>query len=155
MANKDQFLTTGEFASKTGIATSSVTKLIRAGKIKAEKKSGKWMISPDQLKTEAVKNSSKTAKKASGEKSVKGADKKTTVKKPATAQKDEPGKVKTAGGRMFSVVEFADMTYLTEFGVMEWLKKGRLCGQQAAGGEWKVDAANLETPDVKRLLRQD
>ena len=119
MANKDQFLTTGEFASEAGIATSSVTKLIRAGKIKAEKKSGKWMISPDQLK------------------------------------KDEPGKAKTAGGKMFSVVEFADMTYLTEFGVMEWLKQGRLSGRQAAGGERKVDAANLETPDVKRLVRQD
>jgi predicted site-specific integrase-resolvase len=122
MANKDQFLTTGEFASKAGMATSSVTKLIRAGKIKAEKKSGKWMISPDQLK--------------------------------AMAQKDEPGKVKTAGGKLLSVAEFADMTYLTEFGVIEWLKQGRLRGQQVAGGEWKVEAANLETPDVKRLIRQ-
>ena len=55
---------------------------------------------------------------------------------------------------MFSVIEFVDMIYLTEFGVMEWLKQGRLLGQQIAGGEWKVEAANLETPDVKRLLRQ-
>ena len=155
MTEKDQFLTTGEFASKAGIATSSVTKLIRAGKIKAEKKSGKWMISPDQLKTEALKNSSKIAKKASGEKVVKGSGNKKTVKKPATAQMDEPGKLKTAGGKMFSVAEFAAMTYLTEFGVLEWLKKGRLRGQRNAGGEWEVEAANLETPDVKRLLRQE
>ena len=56
---------------------------------------------------------------------------------------------------MFSVIEFANMTYLTEFGVMEWLKQGRLSGQQVAGGEWKVAAANLETPDVKRLVRQE
>jgi predicted transcriptional regulator len=38
MARQDQFLTSGEFASKAGIPTSSVTKLIRQGKIKAEKK---------------------------------------------------------------------------------------------------------------------
>jgi hypothetical protein len=145
MAEKDQFLTTSEFASKTGLATSYVTKLIRAGKIKAEKKSGRWMISTGQLKAETVKNSSKSAKKVSREK---------TVEKSAAAPKDEPGKVKPAGGKMFSVVEFADMTYLTEFGVMEWLKQGRLRGQQVAGGEWMVEAANLETPDVKRLLRK-
>jgi len=41
MTEKGQVLTTGEFASKAGLSTSSVTKLIRAGKIKAEKKSGK------------------------------------------------------------------------------------------------------------------
>ena len=37
MANHNQFLTTAEFATKAGISTSSVTKMIRAGKIKAEK----------------------------------------------------------------------------------------------------------------------
>jgi hypothetical protein len=155
MTNKDQFLTTGEFASKAGIAISSVTKLIRAGKIKAQKKSGKWVISPDQLKKLAVKDPSKPAKKSSGEKAVTAAGKKATVKKPASAKKDKPGKAKAADRKMFSVAEFADMTYLTEFGVMAWLKQGRLSGQQAAGGEWQVDAANLETPDVKRLVRQD
>ena len=155
MTEIDQFLTTGEFASKTGLATSSVTKMIRAGKIKAQKRSGRWMISPDQLKTEAVKNSSKSARKASRKKTVKSPENKTTVKKLAAIPKDEPDKVKTAGGKMFSVAEFADMTYLTEFGVMEWLKQGRLRGLQVAGGEWKVEAANLETPDVKRLLRKD
>ena len=64
MAKQDQFLTTGEFASKAGIPTSSATKLIREGKIKAEKKSGKWMISPDQLKAQTVKDLSKPGKKA-------------------------------------------------------------------------------------------
>ncbi len=54
---------------------------------------------------------------------------------------------------MYTVAEFVDMTYLTEFGVKEWLKQGRLTGQQAAGGEWTIDAANLELPDVKRLVR--
>ena len=54
---------------------------------------------------------------------------------------------------MYTVAEFAGMTYLTEFGVKEWLKQGRLTGQQAAGGEWQIDAANLELPDVKRMVR--
>ena len=119
MDNKNQLLTTAEFASKAGMTTSSVTKLIRAGKIDAEKKSGKWMILPDQLK-----------------------------------KLDKTNKTKAAGRKMLTVAEFSGMTYLTEFGVMEWLRQGRLSGRQLAGGEWKVDAANLEKPAVKRLVRE-
>jgi hypothetical protein len=148
MTKQDQFLTTGEFASKAGLTTSSVTKLIRDGKIKAEKKSGKWMISPDQLDSKAVQGSKKPGKKTG-----KSAGKKTAVNKPAPTQQDKPAKAKTTAGKMYAVAEFAGMTYLTEFGVKEWLKQGRLTGQQAAGGEWQVDAANFEVPDVKRLVR--
>ena len=148
MAKKDQFLTTGEFASKAGIATSSVTKLIKEGKIKAEKKSGKWMIPPAQLKAPALTEANKAAKKA-----AKPAKKKAAAKKPAPTQKDKPARAKPAAGKMYTVAEFAGMTYLTEFGVRQWLKQGRLAGRQAAGGEWQIDAANLETPDVKRLMR--
>ena len=68
MAKKNQVLTTSEFASKIGISSSSVSKLIREGKIKAEKKSGKWIISADQLKNQAVQNVVKksSAKKVAG-----------------------------------------------------------------------------------------
>ena len=45
------------------------------------------------------------------------------------------------------------MTYLTEKGVMEWLRHGLLKGQQDAKGEWQVDASNLEVSNVKRLVR--
>jgi len=45
------------------------------------------------------------------------------------------------------------MTYLTENGVMQWLQQGLLKGQQEAKGGWQVDAANLEVPNVKRLVR--
>jgi len=141
MAKKDQYLTTGEFASKAGIPASSVTKLIKEGKIMAEKKSGKWMISPDQLKALPVQDSKKPAKK------------KVPVKKPAAAKKDKPARANTTAGKMYTVAEFAGLTYLTEFGVKEWLKQGRLCGRQVAGGEWEIDAANLELPGVKRLVR--
>lgn len=154
MAKQDQFLTTGEFAAKAGLPTSSVTKLIRDGKIKAEKKSGKWRISPDQLTSKAVQGSPKPGKKAqktAAAKTAKSAGKKKTVNKPAPDPRDKPAKAKAE--KMYSVAEFADMTYLTEFGVKEWLKQGRLTGRQAAGGEWQVDPASLESPDVKRLLR--
>jgi len=151
MAKKEPYLTTGEFASKAGISTSSVTKLIRQGKIKAEKKSGKWMISPDQLKAAAEQNSSRPGKKTAAKKTVKPAKKKATVQKPAPTQKDKPAEA--AAGKMYTVAEFAGLTYLTEFGVTEWLKQGRLNGQQVTGGEWKIDAASLELPNVKRLVR--
>jgi hypothetical protein len=151
MAKQDQFLTTGEFASKAGIPTSSVTKLIRKGKIKAEKKSGKWMISPDQLKAAAEQDSSRPGKKTAAKKTAKPAPKKATAQKPAPTQKDKPAKA--TAGKMYTVAEFAGLTYLTELGVTEWLKLGRLTGQQVAGGEWQIDAASLELPNVKRLVR--
>jgi len=153
MAKNDPFLTTGEFASKAGISTSSVTKLIKEGKIKAEKKSGKWKISSDQLKAQTVKDLSAKPGKAGGKKAIKPAKKKTTAQKPAPTKKDKPPKQKATAGKKFTVAEFAAMTYLTELGVRQWLKQGRLTGHQAAGGEWEIDAANLELPDLKRLVR--
>jgi hypothetical protein len=153
MAKQDQFLTTGDFASKAGISTSSVTKLIREGQIKAEKKSGKWMIAPDQLKAKAVQDAIKPGKKTAAKKTGKSAGKKATGKKPAPTRPDKPAKASTTAGKMYTVAEFAAMTYLTELGVKEWLKQGRLIGQQVAGGEWQVDAASLELPAVKRLVR--
>ncbi len=155
MAKQDQLLTTGEFATKAGITASAVTKLIRAGKIKAEKKSGKWMISPAQLKAPALKDSAKPGKKVTAKKTAGQTKKKTTAKKHASPAKDKDDKVNTAKGKTYTVAEFAGMTYLTDFGVREWLKLGRLTGHQGAGGEWEIDAANLEQPGVKRLVRQD
>jgi hypothetical protein len=46
------------------------------------------------------------------------------------------------------------MTYLTEKGVSEWLKSGRLKGRQLAGGQWVVSDSNLQEPDISRLLRK-
>ena len=73
------------------------------------------------------------------------------AKKPVPEKKAAPKPTKTA--KFFSVAEFADMTYLTEFGVMQWLKQGLLKGQQNEKGDWQVDASNLEVPNVKRLVR--
>jgi hypothetical protein len=46
------------------------------------------------------------------------------------------------------------MTYLTEKGVAEWLKIGRLKGVQAESGEWRVRGRNLQVPDIQRLIRK-
>ena len=144
MATKNQLLTTSEFASQAGIASAKVSKLIRNGKIKAEKKSGKWMIGTDQLNTKAVTAASKPGKPAAKKKAAKPKPKKAAVPKA-----DKPA----ATTKSFSIAEFAGMTYLTENGVMQWLQQGLLKGQQSAGGDWQIEASNLKVPNVKRLVR--
>ena len=74
------------------------------------------------------------------------------AKKAAVPEKKSaPKSAKTT--RSFSVTQFTNMTYLTENGVMEWLQKGLLKGQQDAKGNWQVDASNLEAPNIKRFVR--
>jgi hypothetical protein len=153
MATKDQFLTTREFASQAGLSTSAVTKLIKEGKIKAEKKSGKWMIAPNQLNAKAVAEVRKPGKPAAKKKTAAPAEKKADAKKPSPSKREKPVPEQKSAAKTYSLDEFVAMTYLTEFGVREWLKQGRLTGKRGAGGEWEIDAANLELPDVKRLLR--
>ena len=64
---------------------------------------------------------------------------------------------KSAGGdpikKTYSVEEFAEMTFLTPFGVEQWLKKGLLLGIRDPEGGLCVDAESLEIPNVKRLVR--
>jgi hypothetical protein len=98
-----------------------------------------------------VQGANKPGRKTAAPKTAKAAGKKAAVKKPAPAKKNKPDQA--TAGKMYTVAEFAAMTYLTELGVTEWLRLGRLSGRQAAGGEWQVDAANLEVADVKRLVR--
>ena len=148
MSQKQDLMTTAEFARKSGIPTAKVSELIRAGKIKAKKVSGRWQIAESQLKVEAVSQYGKSA----------------PVKKKSTASKaaSKPVKAKAAAPKVtadskqktYSVTEFAAMTYLTEKGVMEWLKTGRLRGQQESGGEWSIDAENLQVADISRLVRE-
>ena len=153
MGKQDQFLSTAEFASKAGLSTSSVTKLIRDGKIKAKKKSGKWKIAPDQLNASILEELSKPGKKAVGKKTTEPAAKKAAVEKPAPGKGEKFANTKSTEAKMYTVAEFAGMTYLTEFGVREWLKQGRLSGELDSEGEWQINADNLAAPGVKRLLR--
>ena len=104
----------------------------------------------------AKKEQKKPAKKTQKKGTAKA--KKVTAKAKAPAKKTAAPKKKAApksakAAKSFSVAKFADMTYLTENGVMEWLQQGLLKGQQGANGDWQIDASNLEAPNVKRLVR--
>jgi hypothetical protein len=132
MGPKDTLLTTKEFASRSGLAVTQVTKMLRAKKLAGEKQSGKWMIPASELKA--------LGKQA-----------------PATPARPPVKPAKTAktaaNATVYSVSEFSAMSYLTEAGVIQWLKQERLKGSLTASGEWQVDAASLELPDIKHLLR--
>ena len=75
------------------------------------------------------------------------------AKKTAAPKKKAEKKPAEKATKSFSVAAFADMTYLTENGVMHWLRQGLLKGHQNAKGEWQIEASNLEVPNVKRLVR--
>ena len=85
-----------------------------------------------------TKNKDKAAPKAAA-----GAPKAQTPKKKKAVSAD----------KSYGIVQFAEMTYLTEKGVMDWLRKGRLTGKQDSKGAWLVDADNLENPNIKHLVR--
>ena len=159
MAKKPKMRTTSEFSKLSGISVSTLNKWIRDKKIKGEKQSGKWMIGEDQLKSKAVRDfaGARPASRAAGakKKSAKPAKKLVAVaKKPLKSS--TPGKTPKkppAGAKTYSVDEFSAMTYLTDFGVRQFLKRGRLKGEIDAGGTWKVYAENLLDPLIKHLVR--
>ena len=146
MDKDNQLLTTREFASRTGLQAAKVSKLIRQGKIEAKKTSGKWLIHPTQLQAKAIQGSDKGGKSTAKKKTVRTSHKKTVT----SATKE----IENSTGRAYTVSEFVEMTYLTELGVRQWLKQGRLIGQQNEKGDWLIDAANLQEPNIKRLLRE-
>jgi hypothetical protein len=150
MAKSSADLTTKQFSEKAGIPVSRVTQLIRDGKIKARKQSGKWMIPKNQLSTVSIEPSTPPATKPKSSFPAKP-----RPPKAAATPASKPSTVKPAAGsgQPLNVSDFAAMTYLTEFGVTQWLKTGRLSGRQDENGTWLVDAANLEDPHIKRLLR--
>ena len=148
MSQKQDLMTTAEFARKSGIPTAKVSELIRAGKIKAEKVSGRWQIAESQLKVEAVSQYGKSAPVKKKSATSKAAS------KPSKAKAAAPKVTADSKQKSYSVTEFAAMTYLTEKGVMEWLKTGRLKGQQESGGEWSIGAENLQVADIFRLVRE-
>ena len=125
-----EVFTTQEFAEKSGVSSSTVSKWIRSRKIKAQKQEGKWLIPADQLSSKSDTPPPKDTKAA-----------------PATVQPKENTE------KYYSVEEFSAMTYLTPFGVGKWLKEGRLSGIKDSAGQWQVAASNLENRTIKHLLR--
>jgi hypothetical protein len=114
---------------------------------KSQPKKGK--PAPKKKTSKSVPKKAAAAKKSAPPKKAKPA----AAKKSAAPKKAKPARVKTSTAKTIPLADFVNMTYLTENGVKEWLKQGRLTGLQADSGEWMIEAANLEVPDVKRLMR--
>ena len=103
-----------------------------------------------------TKGAAKSKKVTAKPKKPKASAKKAAAPKKkakAPAKKAVAPKKKAKATKSFSINEFADMTYLTEYGVKEWLQKGLLKGSQDAKGNWQIEAANLEDPNIKRFVR--
>jgi predicted site-specific integrase-resolvase len=149
MAKQTQPLSTREFSAQSGIPASRLRQLVREGKIKAEKKAGKWWIQPDQLELEVMQTFSKPPKTPVGKKSVSD-----TPSAPAPSKTTSSGKAPLRKAKTYSIAEFAEMTYLTEQGVSDWLRAGRLSGQKTKSGEWRVNADSLAAPHLRHLIRE-
>jgi excisionase family DNA binding protein len=164
MAQQSSSLSTREFSELTGIAVSTVNRLLREGKIKGVKTAGKWKIDKTEMTAKAIqailKPSGKRAApdkidrmakkrvKAQGAGVPKGdfsaaVDKKATSGTSADGDKD----------KTYSVTEFSNLTFLTEYGVLEFLKKGLLQGIRDEKGQWRLGAENLRNPGMRHLLR--
>jgi excisionase family DNA binding protein len=134
MPPSSNLLTTRQYADLAGVSTATISKWIRSGKLKAEKIGNKWMLPAGQLEQKKA-----AAPQASS---------------PPLKASQTPSGSGPIGNTSYTVAEFSAMTYLTEFGVTQWLKQGRLAGTRDETGQWRVEAANLEKSDVQRLLRK-
>jgi excisionase family DNA binding protein len=175
MATPSKSMTTREFAKATGIPAVTISKLIREGKLKAKKEGLSWMIPQSQLAAKIVGELGKPPKppKAKKPSTPAAAPRPAKAAKPvrrAPAPSPAPPVPTTPvpppepaiatrpenppAEKTYSVSEFAAMTYLTEKGVSEWLKSGKLKGVKTEGGEWRVLASNLQVPSISRLVRK-
>ena len=134
MSENDKTLTTGEFSQITGIAVSTITQMLRRGKIRGEKRSGKWAIYKNELQNAAVVTPNNRKSKS------------TSVDLVSNPPSVSP--------KTYDVDAFVQMTYLTEKGVRQWLRTGRLSGRAGADGKVRVDAANLARPELQHLIRK-
>jgi excisionase family DNA binding protein len=172
MTQPNKPMTTSEFAKATGIPTAAVSKLIRDGKIKAKKEGRAWMIPASQLESSAIREVGEVSKAGKPRKSFKANSPFKAAKasepegvepkpheQPASVAAPEADTTQTAGEpappeKSYSIPEFAAMTYLTDWGVSEWLRTGKLRGCKTETGEWRVLESNLNVPNISRLVRK-
>jgi predicted site-specific integrase-resolvase len=136
--NSSLKLSTKEFADRTGLTVATITKMLRKGQIKGKKRSGRWMISEDQLHIKAVVDLGQQSFSSKNDSTTPTTD----VVKATSPTKD------------YSVGEFSKITYLTEFGVKVWLKIGKIKGYQDEQGQWRVNADSLNMPNLQHLVRK-
>ena len=137
MTDAGKTLTTSEYAKLTGTSVSTITKMLRQGKLRGEKRSGKWAVLPDQ-----APDNKAAADKAS-----------TPSGNAPLPPADGPIPTQPAKTRTYDVRTFAQMTYLTEKGVRQWFRIGRLTGRVDPDGTILLDAANFDRPELRHLIR--
>ena len=141
MSGSKDSLTTQQFAMQAGVSASTVSKWIRSKKIKGEKRDGKWLIPAAEISKISTAPSPTN----------------TSGNSAAVPRENKPSKASSptpiAGAKSYSIKEFSDLTYLTEFGVEKWLREGRLIPANDGSDQPRVDASNLDRPTVKRLVR--
>lgn len=140
MPQSEELLSTQAFAKKAGVSAGTVSKWLRSGKIKGMKQSGKWVIDAAELSAVGGTKSSDPKKQSVA--------KKTAAKPPAAASKAKSNK------KTYTVEQFSAMTYLTEFGILKWVKQGKLSSTRDESGQPRIDASNLEEPSMKHLIRR-
>ena len=162
MARQSSSLSTREFSELTGIAISTVNRLLRKGKSKGVKTAGKWKIDKTEMTAKAiqaiVKPSGKQAAPDKIDRVAKKKDKAQGAGVPAddflaSADKKAISGTSTDGAPTLSIIEFSKLTYLTEYGVLEFLKKGLLQGVRDNKGQWRLGTDNLQNPGIRHLLR--
>jgi hypothetical protein len=172
MATQTASMTTSDFAKAAGVSAASISKLIRDGRLKAKKVAGKWMIAPSLLSSEVVRGlrgsttaATATRKALAAKETRRPRAKAVPPPRPAAEEApvfEPPEPTPTdlsvpearPSEKTYTIPEFAAMTYLTENGVAEWLKAGRIRGVQNENGEWRVLESTLQIPDISRLLRK-
>ena len=92
MAQQSSSLSTREFSELTGIAVSTVNRLLREGKIKGVKTAGKWKIDKTEMTAKAIQ----TILKPSSKEAAPG-----KIDRMA-AKKDKAQKIKGSHRRIFS-----------------------------------------------------
>lgn len=141
-------LSTREFSDMTGIPVSAVSRMVREGKINGIKVSGKWLIDPDALKAKDIEALSRIKNK---QRTHQGAGQVSTV--PKVPGEEKANHVPKRAGKTYSVSEFSGLTYLTEKGVEDFLKTGRLQGVKDDRGNWRVAHENLKKSSIRHLIR--
>ncbi len=135
MPEDKDLLTAKEFARLAGVKPGTITKWLRSGKLEGTKSGGRWMIPRSQLANLTAKTQPEPE-----------------PSRPSSGQTDGQSAGQD-GARLYSIEEFAAMTYLTELGVERWIKAERLIGRLDSSGNWKVDSSSLRLPHIKHLLR--
>lgn len=129
-------------------------KPIKKPKTKGAAKAKKVTARPKKAKAPAKKAAAPKKKTAAAAKKATAPQKRAVAATPKAATPQKPAAAQSPKAvKSFSVTQFAEMTYLTENGVRQWLQQGLLKGQQDAKGNWQVEASNLEVPNIKRLVR--